>query len=174
MGTPVDLPQSGLGFRNQLRIGYKILRELASGFRRVHGEEPSKPSKPSVFTFAGFFRRKVRFFLEPSKPSKPSNPPVRYRQFLKRARELPWGTVKTVSFFQKGPPIGSKEHLLTPRLLTPRLAHPDLCVCAVPLRAVHPHGLPSAAHDRLGWHCQRHPPRQTSGQNLVTHCAHCG
>ena len=125
MGTPVDLPQSGLDFRNQLRIGYKILRELASGFRRVHGEEPSKPSKPSVFTFVGFFRRKVRFFLEPSKPSKPSKPPVRYRQFLKRARELPWGTVKTVSFFQKGPPIGSKEHLLTPRLLTPRLAHPE-------------------------------------------------
>ena len=119
MGTPVELPQIGPDFRNQLLIGYKILRELASGFRRVHGEEPSKPSKPSVFTFVVFFRRKVCFFLEPSKPSKPSNPPVRYRQFLKSARELPWGTVKTVSFFQKGPPIGSKEHLLTPPFAYP-------------------------------------------------------
>ena len=62
LGTPVDLPQSGLDFRNQLQIGHKILRELASGFRRVHGEEPSKPSKPSVFIFVGFFKEKFVFF----------------------------------------------------------------------------------------------------------------
>ena len=118
-GPPLTVPRAVLIFGISPVIGFKTLNQLASGILRVHGGEPSKPSKPSVFVLLVFFRRICSFFPVPSKPPKPSNPPVWYRQFLKRARDVPWGTVKTVSFFKRDRRSGRRNICLPPFCLPP-------------------------------------------------------
>ena len=122
-GPPLTFPRAVLIFGISPVIGFKTLNRLASGILRVHGGEPSKPS---VFVLLVFFKDYAVFVPVPSKPPKPSNPPVWYRQFLKRARDVPWGTVKTVSFLKRDRRSGRRNICLPPFCLPPFSHHPSV------------------------------------------------
>ena len=124
----LTFPRAVLIFGISPAIGFKTLNQLASGILRVHLRGGNRQTvKTLSFRFGCIFLRICSFpciveTVETVKTVKPASwVPSVFEKSLRRTL----GNRQNRQFFQKGPPIGSKEHLLTPRLLTPRLAHPD-------------------------------------------------
>ena len=99
-------------------IGSKTLNQLASGILRVHGGETVKNVS---FRFACSSSKNLHLV---SCTAKSANlvPSV-----LERARGVPWGTIKTVSFAESDRRSGRRDISLPPFCLPPFWNHPVNC-----------------------------------------------